>query len=95
MTSWEPTVSDVSVKAAVPLVSETVPRDVVPSIKLTLPVAVPAPGATAETIAVKVTDCPSEEGLGAAVKLVFVEAVLTTCDKAGLDVLLVKLALPA
>ena len=42
---WEPTVSDDVLKEAVPLVSETLPRDVVPSLKITLPVAAPLPAA--------------------------------------------------
>ncbi len=91
---WEPTASDDVLKVAVPLVSATLPRDVVPSIKVTLPVAVPVAGDTAETVAVKVTDCPSEEGFGAAVTLVVVAALLTTCEKAGLEVLVVKLPSP-
>ncbi len=62
--------------------------------KVTLPVAVPVAGNTAETVAVKVTDCPATEGFGAAVKLVAAAALLTTCVKAGLDVLVVKLASP-
>ncbi len=94
MIECDPTESDDVLKLAAPLVSETVPRDVVPSIKVTLPVAVPAPGDCAETVAVKVTACPSEEGFGAAVTLVVVAALLTTCVKAGLDVLELKLVSP-
>ncbi len=62
--------------------------------KVTLPVGVPAPGEVAETVAVKVTDCPSEEGFGAAVKFVAVAALLTTCATAGVDVLVMKFASP-
>ncbi len=87
---WEPTVSDDVLKEAVPLVSETLPRDVVPSLKITLPVAAPAPGGWAETVALNVTDCPKKEGFGTAVTLVVVAALLTTSAKV-LDVLAAKL----
>jgi hypothetical protein len=36
---------------------------VVPSRKVTVPVGVPVAGATAETVAVKVTDWPGSDGL--------------------------------
>ena len=89
---WEPTANDDVLKVAVPLLSETVPRDVVPSRKVMFPVGVPAPANAAETVAVKVTDCPRTEGFAAAVKLVVVAVLPTTCVKAPeLDV---KLASP-
>ena len=50
-------------KGAEPLLSVAFPKRVVPSKKLTVPVAVPAPGETALTVAVKVTDWPKIEGL--------------------------------
>ncbi len=62
--------------------------------KVMLPVGAPAPGEVAETVAVKLTDCPNTEGFGAAVKLVVVAALLTTCDTAGVDVLVVKSVSP-
>ena len=50
-------------KVAVPLLSAPVPKVVAPSLKVTVPVGVPAPGADAVTVAVKVTDCPKTDGL--------------------------------
>ena len=69
MIECDPTANDDVLKVAVPLVSETLPKDVVPSMKVTLPVGMPAPGEAAETVAVKVTDCPNTEGFAAAVTL--------------------------
>src|SRR5206468_157306 len=40
-----------------------VPRMVEPSLKVTVPVGVPAPGLFAVTVAVNVTACPDSEGL--------------------------------
>ena len=50
-------------KVAEPLLSVPFPKRIVPSKKLTVPVTVPAPGETALTVAVKVTDCPKTAGL--------------------------------
>ncbi|MDT0459518.1 hypothetical protein RM550_28025, partial [Streptomyces sp. DSM 41527] len=44
---------------------------------MTVPVGVPAPGATAATVAVKVTDWPTTDGSGADVTVVVVDAWLT------------------
>jgi len=60
---FEPTASEAMDKVAVPADRVPDPRRVAPSKKLTVPVAVPAPGETALTVAVKVTDCPKTEGL--------------------------------
>ncbi len=55
---------DEVVSVAEPLLKVTgEPRLVPPSLNCTLPVGVPEPGATADTVAVKVTDCPNTEGL--------------------------------
>jgi hypothetical protein len=62
-------------KLAAPLLKETLPRLVLPLLKVTEPVAVP-PNCPATT-AVKVTDCPTPEGFGEAVKVVVVLALLT------------------
>ena len=40
------------------------PKTVAPSLKVTEPVGTPIAGATAETVAVKVTDCPELDGFG-------------------------------
>ena len=51
---------------------------VVPTEKATVPVGVPDPGATAETVAVKITACPNIDGFTDEVTAVVVFA-LTTC----------------
>ena len=50
-----------------------VPSVVAPSLKETVPEGIPAPGATANTVAVKVTDSPVTLGLMAETTLVDVE----------------------
>ena len=62
---------------AVPPLSVPVPRVVEPSRKVTVPVGVPLPGATALTVAVKVTDSPKTEDLSDEVTLLVVAAWLT------------------
>jgi hypothetical protein len=52
----DPTVSDDVLKVAEPALSVPVPSVVVPSLKVTVPVGVPAPGATTDTVAVNITD---------------------------------------
>ena len=54
---------------------------------------VPSPGATAETVAVNVTDWPKTVGLSEATSAVVVLAVFTTWDNAE-DVLPAKLLEP-
>jgi hypothetical protein len=80
-------------KVAVPPLSVLEPKVVAPSLKVTVPVAVPDPGATAETVAVKVTDCPKTEGLAEAATAVVVLAVFTVCVRIE-EVLVAKLELP-
>jgi hypothetical protein len=48
-----------------------------PSMKVTVPVGVPEPGALAVTVAVKVTDWPKTEGLGEALTAVLLPSLLT------------------
>ena len=50
---------------------------VAPSVKVTVPVAVPEPGGVALTVAVNVTACPNPEGLTVGVTVVVVSAGLT------------------
>ncbi len=58
-----PTVNDEVARVAVPLVNvAAAPKLVPPSLNCTVPLGVPAPGATAETVAVNVTDWPETEG---------------------------------
>ena len=56
----EPTVKDeMADDVAVPLFKVAgAPRLLVPSLNCTVPVGVPEPGITAETVAVNVTGCP-------------------------------------
>ena len=68
------------------------PIDVPLSKKVTVPDGLPAPGATAATVTVKVTLCPNTDGFGAEVTLVVVLALFTVC--VGNDPLLV-LKLPS
>ena len=63
---------------AVPVESRAaVPSVVLPSLKVTVPVGTPELGATATTVAVKVTDWLDDAGLGDAVTVVVVLAWLT------------------
>ena len=57
-----PTVNDEVVKPAVPPLNVAVPKVVAESRNVTVPPGVPAPGALAETVAVKVTDWPNTDG---------------------------------
>jgi hypothetical protein len=62
---WLPRESVVVVNVATPLafsVTGPVPSAVVPFRKLMVPVGIPVAGATAETVAVKVTAWPSDDG---------------------------------
>jgi hypothetical protein len=83
--------SELVESVALPFVRETVPKVVAPSLNMTLPAGVPPPGATAVTVAVKVTDWPKFEGLSDDVTTEDVDALFTTCVREG-DVLVVKLA---
>ncbi len=52
-----------------------------PSLTLTFPVGVPLPGATAATVKLMVTACPTTDGSGLSlVMVVVVEAWFTVCD---------------
>src|SRR5712692_5139777 len=88
-----PTASELVLNVAEPADTATVASVVAPSLKATVPVSVPAPGATIDTVAVKVTDCPNTDGFALEAKLVVVLAWLTTCDRAAL-VLVLKLVSP-
>ena len=58
-----------------------------------MPLGVPLPGATAATVAVKVTVPPNTDGLTDEPMLVVLLAWFTTCDKLE-DVLAAKLTFP-
>src|SRR2546422_3248408 len=76
-----PTDREEVAKVAAPPLSVPVPRVVKPSLKVTVPLGVPAPGATGLTVAVKITDWPNTEGLAEEVTVVVVSALLTVCDR--------------
>src|SRR5260370_1296918 len=69
------------VKVAMPLLSVPVPIGLPPSRNVTVPVAVPDPGATGDTVAVNVTDWPKTEGFAEEATAV-VESDLTTVTEA-------------
>jgi hypothetical protein len=73
--------------------SVPVPSVAKPSLKVTVPLAVPEPGALAVTVAVKVTDWPNTEGLAEDVRAVVVASLFTVCDRAG-EVLVLKFESP-
>jgi hypothetical protein len=82
-----------AVNVAVPADNGLVPIVIVPLRKVTVPVGVPAPGLVTETVAVKVTLCPTADGFGEEDSDVVVFALLTTCETAVL-VLVLKLPSP-
>ncbi len=94
MIEWEPTASVLVVNMAWPALSRVpVPRMVEPSLKVTVPVGVPAPGLLAVTVAVKVTDCPDSDGLAEELTSVVVLAFFTVWVSV-LEVLPLKVAPP-
>ena len=69
---------NVAVSIAVPAADRgLVPMVIVPLRNVTVPVGVPAPGAVTVTVAVKVTACPTEDGLADEATVVVVLALLT------------------
>jgi len=75
------------------VVSDDVPKVFAPSRNVTVPVGVPLPGATLATIAVKVTDWPTSEGLADELTVVEVLLAATVCVTAE-DVLTPSVELP-
>src|SRR2546428_6233474 len=74
---WEPAKSDDVVNVAWPETRLLVASAVVPSLKVTVPVGVPLPGATALTVAVNVTELLTTEGLSDEVTVFVVLALAT------------------
>src|ERR1700752_419363 len=74
---WLPTASAEVVNVAIPPLSVPVPMGLPPSRNVTVPVGVPLPGATGETVAVKVTDWPNTDGFVDEVTVVLVSAFTT------------------
>jgi hypothetical protein len=89
-----PTASEEVANVALPELKAAVARVEAPSRKVTVPVGVPAPGATALTVAVKVTDWPNTDGFTDEVTVVELDALLTVWVTAA-DVLLLKFVSPA
>ena len=74
---WLPKLSVEVLKGAEPEINPPGPSGVVPSLKFTVPLGVPALGGTAVTVAVKVTFWPVLAGLADDVSVVAVAAWLT------------------
>jgi hypothetical protein len=87
------TASDEMVNVALPELKVLVPSVVLPSLKSTVPVGVPEPGADAVTVAVNVTLWLRIEGLTEVLIAAKVDALLTVCVRAD-DVLPMKVASP-
>ena len=68
-----------------------VERAAAPSLKVTVPVGVPLPGATAATLAVNTTACPNTVGLVELLNVVVLLSALTTWLSAE-EVLVLKFA---
>lgn len=90
---WLPRLSVEVLNVAIPPLSVFEPKVVAPSLKVTVPVGVPDPGATALTVAVKVTDWPKTEGFADDATAVVVLSVFTICVRME-EVLVEKLELP-
>ena len=90
----EPTARAVVVNVATPdQFTGAVPSVVDPSVNVTVPVGVPAPGATTDTVAVRVTACPNTDALADETNWVVVAAGFTACVRAA-EVLEAKLGSP-
>ncbi len=83
MTVWGPTPSvPTASESATPAVGVTGSPRLEPSTtNWTAPPAVPAPGGTGATVAVKCTDCPNSEGFAEEPTVVLVSACLTSWVK--------------
>lgn len=73
---WGATLRDEEEKTALPVAFKATgePRSIPPSLNWTAPAGIPAPGATAETVAVKVTGSPDTVEVSDEVTAVVVEA---------------------
>ena len=76
-----------------PELSVTVASVVAPSLNVTVPVGVPVPGETTDTVEVNVTDAPKQAGLSEETSATLVSALLTLCVSAA-EVLPLKVLLP-
>src|SRR5205823_4446403 len=93
----DPTLSEDVVQVARPLLLRErllqLVMAVAPSLKVTVPVGVPAPGLFAVTVAVNVTACPDSDGLAEELTTVVVPAFFTV-SVSVLEVLPLKVASP-
>ena len=81
----EVTLNAVVAQVAPPATSATLLQiGVAPSLKVTVPLGTPVPGATGATAAVKVTLSPATVGVLLLVTVLALLALLTTCDRAAL-----------
>jgi len=96
VTVCDPTVSVLVLPdAATPDTSVTGEPKLLPSIvNCTVPLGVPVPGATAATVAVKLTACPYTDGFRLDTTVVLLLAGLTTCPPLNVPVLVVKSVFP-
>ena len=75
---WLPTDSEAILSVAWPEASSAaLPKLVAPSKKVTVPLGVPAAGATATTVAVRVMACPDSDGLTDVMNAVAVDPAFT------------------
>ncbi len=93
MIEWVATPRLEVVRLALPLLKVTLPSELEPSLKVTVPVGVPLPGAPAETVAVKVTDWPKTDGFADDVTEVPVASLVTVSVRID-DTMPVKLPSP-
>src|SRR5262245_50949740 len=76
--TWPPVAAKLVVNVALPSApTVAVPRVTAPSLKVTMPVGTPAPGATAATVAVNVTAWPTTAGFSDDARATDVDAGLT------------------
>src|SRR5262249_38741785 len=93
--AWSPATAKLIVNVALPPASTVaVPRMAAPSRTVTVRVGVPAPGATAATVAVKVTAWPGAAGFSDDARARAVAARLTVWARAA-EVLFAKVPVPA
>jgi len=96
VSKWEPTIKAAVENVACPEPSSApVPTVAAPSLKVTVPLRVPAPGAVAVTIAVKVTDWPDVDGFTEELSVAVVLALFTVWPPDKVPVPVLKSASPS
>jgi hypothetical protein len=89
----EPAANEEVVKDACPFARLSMSNVAVPSWRVTVPVGVPAPGAKAVTITVKVTPWPNTLGFAEEFRVTVAASLFTICDN-GDELLELKVASP-